>query len=245
MARTIDDIYRTRMVHDADGVAHPLDSAIGPAESLFLAQFISRRPTIVRTLEVGCAQGLSSLVICDAIRDREGRSHRILDPDQAEVWHNIGRANLDREGIDFYTLKEERSEIALPNYLQQEAGTFDLVFIDGWHTFDHTLVDLFFAMRLIRVGGHVVVDDCNWAAVAKAVDYVSSYPNMTIVDQSKKEPSTRRDSLLRRSLRPSMARRILAKPTFDRCFVQNRHARMVALEKLAEDARRWDWFEEF
>ena len=48
----------------------------------------------------------------------------------------------------------------------------DLVFIDGWHTFDYTLVDAFYANELLRVGGYLVIDDAQHSGVAKCVRYI-------------------------------------------------------------------------
>ncbi len=50
------------------------------------------------------------------------------------------------------------------------------MFIHGWHTFDHTLIDLFYANLMIKVAGIIVIDDCSKPAVGKAVNYFSKYP---------------------------------------------------------------------
>jgi predicted O-methyltransferase YrrM len=36
---------------------------------------------------------------------------------------------------------------------------FDLAFIDGWHTFDHTLLDAFLSYRMLNIGGLLIIDD--------------------------------------------------------------------------------------
>ena len=51
---------------------------------------------------------------------------------------------------------------------------FDLIFIDGFHTFDYTLVDLFYAILLCRIGGIIVIDDIKHAGVAQLIKYVDS-----------------------------------------------------------------------
>ncbi|MCH9013660.1 MAG: class I SAM-dependent methyltransferase, partial [Proteobacteria bacterium] len=120
-------------------------------------------------MEIGCAFGLSSLHICSALSGRGAAHHVIIDPFQQKHWHGIGIANLRRAGFDFFEHIEEPSEFALPALAREQSGTFDMVLIDGWHTFDHTLLDFFYANRLIRVGGYILVDDCNMPAVNRAI----------------------------------------------------------------------------
>src|ERR1700693_460931 len=153
MNATIEENYRTRVVRDGQGNEFPLDSNIDAPEGRFLSELIASNAAIKNTLEVGCAYGLSSLHICEALRDRDGASHVIVDPDQMSAWHGVGIANLARENLNFFELVLEPSEIALPRFLHKGRTDFDLIFIDGWHTFDQTLVDLYYANRMVKMGG--------------------------------------------------------------------------------------------
>src|SRR5215471_15048881 len=82
----IEQIYR-----DAN---EPLKrSAISVAEGQFLADIIATR-SITRTLEIGCANGLSSLFICDALSKKPNPHHVIVDPFQSTHWKGRGVANL-------------------------------------------------------------------------------------------------------------------------------------------------------
>ena len=177
----IAEAYRTRVVRDAAGTEYPLTSEVDPEEGRFLFELISGDLSVVRTLEVGCAFGLSSLHICEALRGRPGASHTIIDPKQYDVWHGVGVAQLERANVDFFQLVAEPSELALPELLRSSPEGFDFAFVDGWHSFDQTLVDLYFACRLVRVGGYIVVDDCNWPSVAAAVSYVARYPTNQVL----------------------------------------------------------------
>lgn len=47
----------------------------------------------------------------------------------------------------------------------------DAAFVDGSHIFHHVFVDLFFLRWLVRPGGLVVLDDCEWPSVAAAARY--------------------------------------------------------------------------
>jgi predicted O-methyltransferase YrrM len=241
----LDEIYKTKTVRDSDGNKYELSSEIDSAEGDYLCRLIRSDTSITRTLEVGCAYGLSSLHICEALRNRENASHTIIDPKQTSVWHGVGIAYLERAGIDFFRLIEEPSELALPDLLRSGPGKFDLVFIDGWHTFDQTMLDLFYANRLVRVGGYVVVDDCNWESVSAAVSYYSNYPALEQVRVPAMAPHSWRQKVAKRTtevFRPSLARAVLPTAIHSHIYRRMSFPSMVAFKKISEDARSWTWF---
>jgi len=41
----------------------------------------------------------------------------------------------------------------------------DFGFVDGWHTFDYTLIDFFYIDKLLRTGGLVSFHDCHYGGV--------------------------------------------------------------------------------
>jgi predicted O-methyltransferase YrrM len=239
-----EEIYRSRCVVDPDGVQHRLHSHVDEKEGAFLSSFIENRPEIVRTLEIGCAYGLSSLHITDAIKDRDGALHIIVDPFQSTQWNAIGVNNLRRAGFDFFELHEELSEFALPTILQERKESLDLVFVDGWHTFDHTLLDLYYANRLIRAGGYIVIDDCSLPAVSKAVSYFAKYPCFEIAGGStpkgKRLYANRAASILK-----PFAEFLLPMKLYDYYYARAKYPSMVAFRKVAQDTRNWDWFASF
>lgn len=244
----IDEIYKSRIVRDAAGNEYKLSAEVTATEGSYLHRLISADDSIKKTLEVGCAFGLSSLHICEALRDRPDSVHTIVDPGQMSTWHGVGLANLQRAGFDFFRHISEPSEFALPDLVRSQAGSFDLVFIDGWHTFDHTLLDLFYANLLVRVGGYIVVDDCTWSSVSAAVSYFKNYPAY----QEVTEPKIHAISLLEImakgisvTLRPALARLVLPASLYDRYYRRVLFPSMMGFKKIAEDTRRWDWYEGF
>lgn len=241
----IEEIYRTGVVQDKLGDEYKLQSSVGRDEGEFILQLIRSDPNIRKTLEIGCAYGLSSLYICSALSERNSAKHIIVDPKQHEGWHGIGIANLQKADFGFFELIEKPSEFVLPDIAQNESGTFDLVFIDGWHTFDHTLLDLFYANRLIKVGGYIVVDDCNWSSVAKAVSYILNYPAYQLNSQCLSKPSLKRalGNVVRTLIPPFIADYMLPRNLYDRYYIRTLYSSMVALKKVANDERDWEWFE--
>jgi predicted O-methyltransferase YrrM len=217
-------------------------------EGDYLYRLISSDSSITTTLEVGCAFGLSSLHICEALRSRPGASHTIIDPRQMDVWHGVGVTHLERAGIDFYSLISEPSELALPNLLRSQPEGFDFVFIDGWHTFDQTMLDIFYANRLVRVGGYIVIDDCNWASVSAAVSYYENYPAYELLRKPALTARTRRLRVARAAraaLPPGVAHMILPGGIYDRIYRRMQYPSIVALKKVAKDTRGWAWFKGF
>lgn len=235
---------RTR-VTGKSGRSHEVHSAIDPEEERFLEQIIAADPSVHRTLEVGCAYGIASLRICKAIQSRAGASHVILDPFQHSQWDGAGVRGLEEAGINFFKLLEERSEFALPRLAEEDPESYDLVFIDGWHTFDHTLIDCFYATRLLRVGGYLVVDDMVLPAVRRVVQYLAEYPCYRFhCSLNGPEQPTYRLRLLRwlGSLFSGIRDGGLLHADLQHRLFGSRTTRMVALQKTGPDARNWDWY---
>ena len=88
----LDEIYRSKTVHDAAGNAYPLRAEVSAPEGRFIAEMIGGRPDISKSVEVGCAYGLSSLHICSAMAGRPNPRHIVIDPFQNTKWHGVGLA---------------------------------------------------------------------------------------------------------------------------------------------------------
>jgi predicted O-methyltransferase YrrM len=247
MEQIIEEIHASQRVTGRSGAALRLHSAIDPEEGLFLEGIIRGDSSVARTLEVGCAYGLSSLHICKALRGRPGAKHTILDPFQNSQWDGAGIRNLEEAGVDYFEWVEELSEIALPRILSEEEGCFDLVFIDGWHTVDHTLLDCFYATRLLRNGGYLVVDDILLPPVRRALAYVSTYPCYKThgLLSGNQSPTLRLRSMRALlGLVPALRNGPLMHPDLQHRLFGDRTVRMLALQKVSADTRNWDWYPE-
>lgn len=248
----LDEIYKTETVLDEDGNKYRLDSNIDKTEGNFLKDLIlEHKPK--NTIEVGCAYGLSSLFICSALSGKQGNYHTIVDPLQSSYWKNIGKFNLERAQIDFFEIIEKPSEIALPYLLSMEKK-YDFGFIDGWHTFDHTLIDFFYLNRLLNVGGIIVIDDVGMPGVNKLVRYVLNYPSYELIGGVAIPVTTRQEifDLLTFPLR--LVTKLLPEKISYRLFAGRLirtdkklkiKTSMVAIRKIKEDDRSWSWYKEF
>ena len=244
MNQTIEKIYQTGSVVGRSGQVHKLHSTIYRKEGEFLFSLIRDDPTIRRTLEVGCAYGLSSLYICSATRDRAGASHTIIDPFQNTHWDGVGVASLKAAEIDFFKLLEIKSEFALPQLLERNEGQLDFIFIDGWHTFDHTLLDCFYATRLLRIGGLLAIDDVSFTSVRRVIDFLKNYPCYEELGSVGHKTSQSWKRIVARGLAFLINQRIWAKilpPILYRRVFEDYSTRMIVLRKTKEDSRNWDW----
>ena len=126
------------------------------------------RPT--RTLEIGLAFGGSAVEFLKA-----GVHHTAMDPMQADVWHNEGLLAVQRlAATDRFTFYEEGSETVLPR-LQAAGAKFDLIYVDGAHTFEYVIRDALYSVELLSVGGVILFDDCTIPDVRKALRFLRNF----------------------------------------------------------------------
>ncbi|MBW3576556.1 MAG: class I SAM-dependent methyltransferase [Actinobacteria bacterium] len=144
--------------------------ALPSADADVLVGLLSQNARSV--IEVGLAYGSSVLAIAKSLAAHEvvDARHVIIDPHQA-LFDHVGVEVLAEAGLDgFYQLMEEESQVALPR-LVARCNSFHAAFVDGSHKFHNVFVDLYYLQRLVVAGGLIVLDDCNWASVATAIDY--------------------------------------------------------------------------
>ncbi len=53
--------------------------------------------------------------------------------------------------------------------------SLDFAYIDGWHTFDYTLLDFFFIDKMLKPTGIVGFNDCHYPAVERVLGFVKSH----------------------------------------------------------------------
>jgi len=156
------------------------NSSIKDEEGKFLSKIITNNK-YKNCLEVGLAYGVSSFYILL----NEGTNLISIDPFQETQWNNYGVKLLKEFELNkFHQLILDKSYNALPQLLNQYGeNSFDLIFIDGWHTFDYTLVDFFYSNLLLRKNGIIVIDDALHKGVNKCVKYIErNYKNYKKID---------------------------------------------------------------
>ncbi len=176
------ELVESQCAVDPAGNRHPVHSAIrlACADALYRTG-LAQQPQMV--IEIGMAFGVSTLAILTALEEIGGDGQLIsLDPWQAVSWHNCGLAAVERAGLGSrHRLIETFDYLALPELLRATTR-IDLAYIDGYHTFDYVLMDFWYLDKLLRVGGLIGFNDCDWPAVHKAIGFVRSHRKYTEVD---------------------------------------------------------------
>ena len=178
----IRDIYETGRVRDSHGGTRRIYPWSIPAEVGCNLYDLVVAERLGRTLEIGMAYGLTTLFFCEAHRQCGSGRHVAIDPCQKTDFLDIGRQNIAAAGLDPYLdFLEQPDYLALPG-LAQRGTQFDLVFIDGLHMFDYTLLDFFYSDLLLEQGGLVAFDDSQLPGVQRVVDFVSTNRNYERLD---------------------------------------------------------------
>ncbi len=178
----LNDIFTSGFTRDPAGNLIKVHSEIKLAFAQALYENVfALAPKVV--IEVGMAYGVSSLAILTALRDLGGERKLIsIDPYQARDWGNCGLEAVKRGDLQhLHELIEEPSYLALPE-LVKKGTTIEFGYIDGWHTFDYTLMDFWYLDRMLAVNGIVGFNDCDWPAVHKTLNFVTSHRNYEEID---------------------------------------------------------------
>lgn len=247
------EILATNMTRDENGNTVELHSSVQTEEIEFITELIKKHH-LSRAVEVGCAMGISSMTIAEGIKGVDGSFHYIIDPFQKSQWKNIGISNLKRAGFDNFRLVEDYSEFALPA-LVKDGVRVNFGFIDGWHTFDHTLIDFFYINRMLEPGGVVIIDDVHMPAVNKVIRYLYNYPcyqfagsveNKNITSQRKVFDSAAK---VFSGLKYVTGKKVAAELYNPKLLRSDKelslNSSMIAFKKISADERDWNWYANF
>jgi len=214
------NILDSGIVTTADGESVPLRAHVEET-SCYLLQYLIRLYRPRRFVEVGFAYGISAMAMMSAASHAKGLSYTIIDATQSTLWQGIGLANMERAGFSGrYTFMEQYSELALPD-LYRRGEKLEFAFIDGYHTFDQTLIDFYYVNKMLVSGGVVVFDDATMPAVARLMQHIETYPCYERIT-------------LPREISVNGQQRRIDNPD-----------RLVAFLKIDIDQRAWDWHVDF
>src|SRR5262252_657843 len=220
------EILDTGIVRDGNDSV-PLHDNMAEEDCALITEAIKTvKPRV--SLEVGFGCGISTLFVCDAlVADGDECKHIVIDPYQKTIFRNLGWQNIQRAGYEhIIDLYETPSELALPRLLA-EGTRIQVAIIDGWHTFDHTLVDFFYINKMLDVSGIVILDDTNLPSIRRLTQHIRTYPAY--------EPFSEPTVPARRKIRRAMSRVV---PSLKRSWD---YPRCLAFRKVSPDTRNWDW----
>lgn len=240
------EILRRGTVEGSDGVFLPLHSHTSPEQCEFLVHQVVSTHAVV-TIEVGLAYGISALCICDAIRNRPGALHHVIDPFQlTESWHGLGLKNLERAGLTNVTKFYPESAQSCLARLASSGLQVDFAYIDAGKRMDDILIFTHFIGQMLRVGGRIAFDDVCFPGIRKALRYLVQEPQFRVVDvfQPYEATKTRRSAHALAGLVPG-AKKLFAPELLSPDQELNIAGRCVVLEKVSDDDGDWQWHPDF
>ena len=225
-----------RETFDENGTRRQVTGTISLPEATFIRQLIIDNE--FRTcLETGVAYGASTVAICSALLVLKQTSdpvrHYGVDPWQRDAFGGAAIAALRECGLeDVFELCGAPSHLALPRLIDRGI-TVDFAFVDGMHTFDYTLIDLFFCDKLLRPGGIICIHDLTLPSKKSAIRYLTRYRRYVRLRAIRKPLSKRAGAALKEAFkfapRSSWNYLTTAEP-------------MLVLKKVAHFEPAWDFY---
>ncbi|MBV8213605.1 MAG: class I SAM-dependent methyltransferase [Verrucomicrobia bacterium] len=241
MNKILEEILEKRVVVDSKGKEYPLHAHTSPEQGEFLSQLVTQVDANV-CVEVGLAFGISSLYIAEAISKKTAPRLISIDPFQKQYWHDIGRLNLERAGYSsFVEFHEGSSNLVLPELLAN-GEHIDFAYVDSVKVFDALLIDAYYLTRLLKIGGLLVFDDCDFPGVKRMVRYISKWPHLLIANKHNVYRTTLKWRTLSKLIQIiPKNRKIFSDSLVISDEKLGTNATCIAFKKIAEDERPWDW----
>ena len=130
----------------------------------------SRLKTGLKTLETGA--GLSTIIFA-----ANGCQHTCVTPDKGQadrIKDYCQSAGVDTSNVKFIISKSSEVIHQLPR------SEFDLILIDGCHGFPSIFVDLYYAAKLLKIGGTLIIDDMHIYTCQLAARFLQSDPGWKV-----------------------------------------------------------------
>ncbi|MBC5991631.1 class I SAM-dependent methyltransferase [Pontibacter cellulosilyticus] len=244
MNNILEEIFENKEFVNFEGQVIKIHSETNKSQCEFLQQIISQNK-FSKSIEIGFAFGTSTLAIVEEIEKNKGK-HVVIDKFQHSDWGGNGLNLIKAAGyeskIEFF---EQFCFEALPK-LMFEGRRFDFAYIDSTKQFDWILVNFFYLDKLLEINGVIVFDDVTFPGIRKVLRYISQFPNYKVYSQHPKnhKPSKARSLAGLLKLLPLADKLIKDEILISDSSLQI-NSGCVAIKKISEDTRNWDWHVSF
>lgn len=152
---------------------YPLESSINIPECIFIHKIISQYFRTITgkciIIEIGCAYGMSGMIIANACCKDPTHEFEIIsiDPNQRTEWHGVGEYNIKKVISGHHHINyrlNENFSTALIGYPKA-----NIIFIDGSHEYMIVYHDIMTADKIVIPYGIIILDDVLHDGVAQAL----------------------------------------------------------------------------
>ena len=122
-----------------------------------------------KIVEIGFATGISTLFMLCALE--KNNVLYSIDPYQKIQWNKFGLINVNNllEELNLPKTMHKFIEDYSNNFFSKTKESFDLVLIDGDHSYNGTMIDLYGANKILKNNGILIIDDVLHYDVKKAL----------------------------------------------------------------------------
>ena len=151
-------LYTEPRHEGTDGALHVITTVTGitAQQGYEILRLVSEH-SLSRTMEIGCANGVSTLWILGGLLGRG--LHTAVDPFQTKLWKGIGLHKVKEAACEKNFRFIEDYSAGVLTELGNKGEKFDLIFVDGDHKFDGVMVDINVSDKILEVGGFLIFDD--------------------------------------------------------------------------------------
>jgi hypothetical protein len=95
-----------------------------------------------------------------------------IDPCQKTKWGNIGIDNVyNVELSEHHELIDEVNNMAFAKLILDKKK-YDIIFLNGWTTFNNILTDFINVYELVKIDGYIVINNISQPGISQLIDFI-------------------------------------------------------------------------